>query len=304
MAPPTSTPAPPSPSRCRAPTPTPTSPWSTPPAAFPDQSGLYDYIRKTPSHTKGKLTENGNAVDALKGAAKVVISDDDFATLVAAVEQGRVVHGNLKKVVLYLFATSVDEVLLLLLALLAGLPPPLAAVQILWINVVTEGTVTVNLVMEPPDGDEMRRAPTPREAPLIDAPMLRRLALMVPAAVAVCFGWFAARLAAGVDLDAVRTETFTLLAMCQWLNVLNCESATRSVLRLGVLRNRWLVGGLAAAVALQAAVLYVPALAALFHTTPLDAGTLLALLAAASPVLWVEEIRKAFSRRRALRAAA
>ena len=242
--------------------------------------------------------------EVAKGAAKVVISDDDFATLVAAVEQGRVVHGNLKKVVLYLFATSVDEVLLLLLALLAGLPPPLAAVQILWINVVTEGTVTVNLVMEPPDGDEMRRAPTPREAPLIDAPMLRRLALMVPAAVAVCFGWFAARLAAGVDLDAVRTETFTLLAMCQWLNVLNCESATRSVLRLGVLRNRWLVGGLAAAVALQAAVLYVPALAALFHTTPLDAGTLLALLAAASPVLWVEEIRKAFSRRRALRAAA
>ena len=74
-------------------------------------------------------------------------------------EQGRVVYGNIKKVILYLFATSVDEVLVLLLALLFGYPLPLAAVQILWINLVTEGTLTVNLVMEPPDGDEMRRHP-------------------------------------------------------------------------------------------------------------------------------------------------
>ena len=242
--------------------------------------------------------------EVAKGAAKVVISDDDFATIVAAVEQGRVVYGNLKKVILFLVATSVDEVLLLLLALLAGLPPPLAAVQILWINVVTEGTVTVNLVMEPPDGDEMRRRPTPRDDALVDPRMLGRIALMVAAAVAVCLGWFASRLAAGVDVDTVRTETFTLLAMCQWFNVLNCESATRSTLRLGVLRNRWLLGGLALSVALQLAVVYVPALNALFHTVPIGAGTLLALLAAASTVLWLEEARKVFARRRAAGAAA
>jgi magnesium-transporting ATPase (P-type) len=77
---------------------------------------------------------------------------------VAAVEQGRVVYGNLKKVILYLFATSVDEVLILLLALVAGYPLPLAAVQILWINIVTEGTLTVNLVMDPPE----RRRDAPR----------------------------------------------------------------------------------------------------------------------------------------------
>ena len=101
--------------------------------------------------------------EVAKSAAKIVVTDDNFATIVGAVEQGRVVYGNLKKVILYLFATSIDEVVVLLLALLGGYPLPLAAVQILWINIVTEGTLTVNLVMDPPDGDEMRRTPVPRD---------------------------------------------------------------------------------------------------------------------------------------------
>ncbi len=106
--------------------------------------------------------------EVAKSAAKIVITDDNFATIVGAVEQGRVVYGNLKKVILYLFATSMAEVLVLLLALVLGYPLPLAAVQILWINIVTEGTVTVNLVMDPPDGDEMKRAPVPRNDRLLE----------------------------------------------------------------------------------------------------------------------------------------
>ncbi len=230
--------------------------------------------------------------DVAKSAARIVITDDNFATLVGAVEQGRVVYANLKKVILYLFATSLDEVVLLLLALLAGLPLPLAAVQILWINIVTEGTLTINLVMDPPEGDEMRRPPVPRDDALLDRTMRWRIALMASCAVAVCFGWFAWRLARGVAIEQVRTEVFTLLAVCQWFNVLNCQSATRSALRLGVLRNRWLLGGLAASVALQAAVLYAPPLNAMFHTVPLPLATLLPIVALASVVLWAEELRK------------
>jgi len=99
--------------------------------------------------------------EVAKSAAKIVITDDNFATIVDAVEQGRVVYGNLKKVILFLIVTSIDEVLVLLLALVLGYRLPLAAVQILWINIVTESTLTVNLVMDPPDGDEMRRPPVP-----------------------------------------------------------------------------------------------------------------------------------------------
>jgi magnesium-transporting ATPase (P-type) len=230
--------------------------------------------------------------EVAKSAAKIVITDDNFATIVGAVEQGRVVYGNLKKVILYLFATSVDEVLILLLALLAGYPLPLVAVQILWINLVTEGTLTVNLVMDPPDGDEMRRHPVPRNDRLLDRPMLGRTALMALTAAAVAFGWFTWRLRSGAPIELVRTEVFTLVAVTQWFNMLNCQSARASALRGGVLRNRWLVGGLALAVVLQALVLYAPPLNALFHTVPLPATTLLPLLALASTVLWVEETRK------------
>ncbi len=236
--------------------------------------------------------------EVAKSAAKIVVTDDNFATIVGAVEQGRVVYGNLKKVILYLFATSIDEVVLLLLALLAGYPLPLAAVQILWINIVTEGTLTVNLVMDPPDGDEMKRAPVPRDDRLVDRAMLGRVALMASSAVAVCFGWFAWRHGQGVPEDLLRTETFTVLAMCQWFNVLNCQSATRSALRLGLLRNPWLLGGLALSVALQGVVLYAAPMNALFYTMPLPPQVLLTLLGLASVVLWAEELRKAIVRTR------
>ncbi len=244
-----------------------------------------------------------SGTDVAKSAARIVITDDNFSTIVAAIEQGRVVYGNLKKVILYLFATSIDEVLVLLLALLAGYPLPLAAVQILWINIVTEGTLTVNLVMEPPEGDEMRRAPVPRDDRLLSRNMLGRIALMVAVTVVLTFGWFAWRLESGAALDLVRTETFTLLAVCQWFNVLNCQSATRSALSLGLLRNPWLLGGLALGVILQVAVLYWGPLGTMFHTVPIPPADLLSIVAVAGVVLLAEELRKLLVRASHRRAA-
>jgi Ca2+-transporting ATPase len=236
--------------------------------------------------------------EVAKSAAKIVVTDDNFATIVGAVEEGRVVYGNLKKVILYLFATSMAALAVLLLALVAGLPLPLAAVQILWINIVTEGTVTVNLVLDPPDGEEMRRHPVPRDDRLLGRELLQRVALMTPLIAGLTFGWFAWRLSIGAPEALVRTETFTVLAMCCWFNVLNCQSATASALGPRLLRNRWLAAGLSLSVALQAAVLYVPALNTLFHTVPLPPQSLLPLLLLASGVLWAEELRKLVARRR------
>ena len=234
--------------------------------------------------------------EVAKSAAKIVITDDNFATIVGAIEQGRVVYANLKKVILYLFATSMAEVLVLMLALLSGFPLPLVAVQILWINIVTEGTVTVNLVMDPPDGDEMTRKPVPRDDRLLGRELLLRVALMTPLIAAVTLGWFAFRIGQGVGLDLVRTETFTVLAMCQWFNVLNCQSATRSALGLRLFSNPWLLGGLSLSVMLQVLVIYAPPLNAMFHTVALEPASLLPLIALASLVLWAEELRKLIAR--------
>jgi Ca2+-transporting ATPase len=238
--------------------------------------------------------------EVAKEAAEIVITDDNFATIVAAVEEGRVVYRNIKKAVLLLFSTSAAEVVVLLMAMLLGYPPPFAAVQILWNNLVTEGLITVNLVMEPAEGDEMRRRPISPSEPLLSDVLLKRMVVMAPTISIVTLGWFILRHAAGVPEAQVRTETFTLLALCEWYNVLNCRSETKSALQLSVLRNPWLVAGLAAGNLLQAAVVFWAPLNRVFYTVPIGLQEVAYLGLVGSLVLWTEELRKTFARRRGI----
>ena len=233
-----------------------------------------------------------SGTEVAKESAKIVISDDNFATIVAAVEEGRVVYRNIKKVVLYLFSTSMAEVVVLLGALILGYPPPLAAVQILWINLVTEGTVTVNLIVEPAEGDEMRSKPTPTNEGLLTRALLSRMAFMTPAIAGSTLGWFIYRQASGLPFAQVQTETFTVLAVCQWFNVLNCRSERRSALNLSLLKNPWLIGGLVLGNLMQAAVVFLPPLNKVFYTVPFSLTEVFEIGVVASLVLWVEELRK------------
>jgi Ca2+-transporting ATPase len=235
--------------------------------------------------------------EVAKEAAKIVISDDNFATIVAAVEEGRVVYRNLKKLILYLFATSMAEVAILLTALVLGYPPPLLAVQILWINLVTDGMLTVTLIMEPTEGDEMRERPVPRAEPILSRSILSRVAFMVPAMAMSTLGWFIYRQATGVPFAQVQTETFTVLAVCQWFNVLSCRSERRSVFQLSFFKNPWLIGGLIGGNLLHVAVVFFRPLGEVFHTVPFDLGEVVAIGVVASLVLWVEEARKLLARR-------
>ena len=236
--------------------------------------------------------------EVAKQAAKVVITDDNFATIVAAVEEGRVIYRNLKKLILYLFTTSIAEVVILLSALLCGYPPPLLAVQILWINLVTDGMLTITLIMEPAEGDEMQQRPVPRHEAVLSRAMLTRVAFMVPAMAVSTLGWFVWRQAQGIPFAQVQTETFTVLAVCQWFNVLSCRSERHSALTLGLLRNPWLIGGLLLGNLLQAAVVFFRPLGDVFQTVPIDLHVFVAIGAVASLVLWVEELRKFIVRRR------
>jgi magnesium-transporting ATPase (P-type) len=184
------------------------------------------------------------------------------------------------------------EVLVLMTALILGYPAPLAAVQILWINLVTEGTVTVNLIMEPAEGDEMRLKPISRREPLLTRALLSRMVVMTPTIAVSTLGWFIYRLESGLPFAQVQTETFTVLAVCQWFNVLNCRSEQRSALNLSILTNPWLIGGLVAGNLLHVAVIFFRPLGEVFHTVPIDLFEVVAIGAVASLVLWVEELRK------------
>jgi magnesium-transporting ATPase (P-type) len=237
--------------------------------------------------------------EVAKSAARIVISDDNFATITSAVEQGRLVYSNLKKLLLFLFVTSVDEVVVLLTALLAGTPLPLAAVQILWVNLVTEGVLTVNLVLEGLEGDEMRRPPVPRDDPLLSRDMVGRMSVMAGASVACILGIYFWNLQRGAPHALVQTETFTTLAVCQWFNVLNCRNALASAFDKRALLNHWLIGGIIAGNLLQLLVVYAPFMNRIFHTTPIPLVDFFIIGAVASLVLWAEESRKWIARRRA-----
>ncbi|WP_437978371.1 HAD-IC family P-type ATPase [Sorangium sp. So ce295] len=240
--------------------------------------------------------------EVAKGASKIVLTDDNFATLVDAVAEGRHVHRNLKRLILYLGSSSLAEVVALVTALVIGLPVPLVAVQILWVNLVTSGLVTVPLIMGPPEGDEMRLAPVPRGEPLLSSQVLRRMVFIVPAIAASTLGYFAYRLSLGVPLVQARTEAFTVLVVAQWFNVLNCRSDRASGLSLDLAKSRWLIAGLLLGNALHAAVIFAPPLNDVFHTVPLPIQEVAAIGAVGSLVLWVEELRKALARRRERRA--
>ena len=236
--------------------------------------------------------------EVAKGASRIVLTDDRFDTLVQAVAEGRAVVANLRRVILFLFATSLDEVLVLLLSLLAGWPLPLAAVQVLWINVVTEATLTVNLVMGRPEAADMRRPPMPRDAPLLDRALAARALRLAVTSAAVALGWYGWRLQHSVPIDVLRTELFTLVVMCQWFNLINVQSDPHSLFSRTTWANRWVAGGLLLSVLLQMAVLFIAPLGELFHTTPLSLETLAALGAVAALVLVPEEVRKAWGRGR------
>jgi Ca2+-transporting ATPase len=147
--------------------------------------------------------------EVAKEASEIVITDDDFATIVGAVEEGRVVYANVKKALLLLLSTGLAEIAVLVIAVAVGLPLPFAAVQILWNNVVTEGTITVNLAMEPGEGDEMRRPPISRREAMLSRPLVSRMLLMSGAIAVSTLGFFALRLAQGVPFAQARTGAFT-----------------------------------------------------------------------------------------------
>jgi magnesium-transporting ATPase (P-type) len=185
---------------------------------------------------------------------------------------------------------------------LAGPDEGISEVQILWINLVTDGALTVTLIMEPAEGDEMQKPPISSREPLITRVLLSRMAFMVPAIALSTLGWFAYRLSSGVPFERAQTETFTVLAVCQWFNVLNCRSETRSALSAGLFKNPGLIGGLIAGNLRHAAVVFFRPLSDVFHTVPIRLIDVLAIGAVASLMLWVEELRKLFLRSAAARA--
>jgi Ca2+-transporting ATPase len=233
--------------------------------------------------------------DVAKEAADMVLLDDNFATIVAAVEEGRVIYDNIRKFIRYVLTGNSGELWVMLLAPLLGMPLPLLPLQILWVNLVTDGLPAVALGVEPAERQTMRRSPYSPHASIFG----RGLGVH-----ALWVGLLLALLALGGGYLSWRsgsqtwqTMVFTTLTLGQMAHVLAIRSEHDSLFRIGLLSNRPLLGAVGLTVLLQLALLYVPFLQGVFETVPLSAADLAVSLALSGVVFWVVEVEKWVRRR-------
>ncbi len=239
--------------------------------------------------------------DVSKEAADMVLLDDNFATIVNAVEEGRIVYDNIRKFVKYTMTSNAGEVWVMVLGPLLGMPLPLLPLQILWINLVTDGLPGLALAVERAERNTMRRPPYPPGEHIMGRGMWRDIAWigLLMGAVSLGMGYF--EWAAGETEAHWRTVVFTVLTLSQMGNAMAIRSERDSLFRIGVFSNRALVGSVALTFALQMAVIYAPPLQNVFRTTALTAGELLACVGLSSVVFWMIEASKLVARARRAR---
>ena len=251
--------------------------------------------------------------DVSREAANMILADDNFATIVAAVREGRSIFANVRRCLRYLLSSNIGEVLTMFLGVVAapviGLDvaggsfvAPLLATQILWINLLTDSGPALAMGFDPPPPDVMQHAPRKLTDRVIDREMVRGLLFVGTAMAIATLFTIDLELPGGLiegtsTLDQARTAAFTVLVLAQLFNALNARSARESAFR-GFFRNPRLFGAIALSVALQILVVHAPFMNEAFGTVPLSAMDWLLYAAIASSVLWLDELKKLIVRSR------
>lgn len=230
--------------------------------------------------------------DVARETADLIITDDNFASIVAGVEEGRVAYANVRKVIFLLISTGAAELVLFTLALITGLPLPLVAVQLLWLNLVTNGIQDVALAFEPGEGDELHQRPRSPGEPIFNRTMIERVllsALVIGTVAFVLFYWL---LSTGFSVDEARNGTLLLMVLFENVHVFNCRSETRSVFRHNPLRNPILLIGTITAQLVHIGAMYTPWISDVLGVQPVSPQHWMQLLLLALSVLVVMEIYK------------
>ncbi|MCA9151647.1 MAG: cation-translocating P-type ATPase, partial [Planctomycetales bacterium] len=236
--------------------------------------------------------------DVSKEAAQMVLLDDNFATIVNAVEEGRIVYDNIRKFVKYTMTSNAGEIWVMVLGPLLGMPLPLLPLQILWINLVTDGLPGLALAVEQAESNTMERPPYPPEAHIFDRVMVRDIAWigLLMGVVSLVLGYWKWT-EQPEALTHWRTIVFTVLTLSQMGNAMAIRSLRDSLFKIGVFSNLALVGSVLLTFMLQIAVIYWEPLQRIFGTQSLSWGELIACVGISSVVFWAIELQKLVSRR-------
>lgn len=213
--------------------------------------------------------------DVTREASDMVLTDDNFATIAEAVRQGRGIYENIRKFIRYMLACNLGEVITMFAAMLAGLPIPLYPIQILWVNLVTDGLPGIALGLDPVSNDIMKKKPIPVESGLFNG-RLPFLIIFRGFLIGLCtLGAFCAVYFSGGNIDEARTVAFLTLVMTQLVHSLECRSETKSLFKSGIRDNMLLLAACAFSFLLMVAVIYVPVLQMVFKTAMLDLNKLI-----------------------------
>ena len=236
-----------------------------------------------------------SGTDVSKEAAEMVLLDDNFATIVAAVREGRVIYDNIRKFIKYTLTSNSGEIWVMLLAPFLGMPLPLLPLQILWINLMTDGLPGLALTQEPAERDTMRRPPHRSNENIFGRGMGRHILWVgfLMGLVSLGMGYWAWQ----SDRSDWQTMVFTTLTLSQMGHALAIRSSRESLFKIGLLSNKVLLGVVLLTFILQLAVVYVPFLQGLFKTVSLPPIDLLISLILSTIVFWAVELEKWFLRR-------
>ncbi|MCM3489640.1 calcium-translocating P-type ATPase, SERCA-type [Alkalihalophilus marmarensis] len=220
--------------------------------------------------------------DVAKEASSLILSDDNFATIKSAIKEGRNIYENIRKFIRYMLASNVGEILVMLFAMMLGMPLPLVAIQILWINLVTDGLPAMALGMDQAEGDVMKRAPrSPKEGVFARGLTWKILSRGFMIGVVTLAAFWITLEAHPDELIRAQTVAFVTLVMAQLIHVFDCRSEY-SVYHRNPFENRYLVGAVVISILLMIAVIYYPPLQPVFHTVALDMREWLLVLGMAS----------------------
>jgi Ca2+-transporting ATPase len=239
--------------------------------------------------------------EVTREASAMVLSDDNFATIIYAVHEGRAIYDNIRKFIRYLLGCNIGEVLVMFLASLLGMPLPLLPIQILWINLVTDGFPALALGLEPPEPDIMKRKPRPRSESLFARRLgwiifSRGIFISLVTLAAFTIGIVFTRMHGSNTLEIARTMAFSTLVFAQLFYVFECRSEVYSPFELGFFKNSYLVIAVLTSVMMQLAVLYIPVLQAVFKTGALASWQWLIILLLSGIKLWWKFILYTFNR--------
>lgn len=210
--------------------------------------------------------------DVTKEASAMVLADDNFATIAAAVEEGRAIYDNIRKFIRYLLSCNTGEVLTMFLITLLGFPIPLLPIQILWVNLVTDGLPAMALAVDKADPDVMQRRPRkPQDSIFAQGLGWKILSRGVYIGAGTSLVFLAALFLSNGDLAVARTMAFCTLVFSQLFHVFDCKSEKYSVFQLGFFSNPYLLAAVACSVTMQLAVVYWPVFQSIFNTVPLNA---------------------------------